>query len=60
MKKAKHSFKQRAISVGLSALMTLSMFQGVIPGSITAKADPNAISNDSLSVCRLGIWDKFQ
>ena len=50
MKKAKHSFKQRAISVGLSALMTLSMFQGAIPGSITAKADPNAISNDSLSV----------
>ena len=50
MKKTKHSFKQKAISVGLSALMTLSVFEGLIPGSIVAKADSSAISNDSLRV----------
>ena len=50
MKKTKHSFKQKAISVGLSALMTLSVFEGFIPGSIVAKADSSAISNDSLRV----------
>ncbi|WP_230398086.1 DUF5695 domain-containing protein [Novisyntrophococcus fermenticellae] len=57
MQKVRHSYKQRAISLGMSTLLTLSMLGGSLPNAISAKAEtnekanvPGLISNDSLSV----------
>lgn len=54
MQKVRHSYKKRAIALGMSTLLTLSTLGGYFPTTIIANAEtsdaPGLIANDSLSV----------